>query len=121
MLNLTQQTLNKIKSFLLRQQKQVDEQIKSIEQDDPLLLQTAVESSEPGTDSWRADVHNRVVTIKNDLVNFSKNIASALTQINKGTYGKCTKCGKAIKSERLEAMPAATLCVSCSKKTPKTV
>lgn len=121
MLNLTQQTLNKIKSFLLRQQKQVDEQIKSIEQDDPLLLQTAVESSEPGTDSWQADVHSKVTAIKNDLMAFSKQIATSLSQINKGTYGKCSKCGKKIEGQRLAAMPTATLCMSCSKKAPKTV
>ncbi len=116
MLNLTRENLNKIKSLLLRQQKSVEEQIKSIEEDDPVLLQTAVEASEPGTDSWQADVHARVETLKNDLVGLSQKIAKSLTNINKGTYGKCEKCGKNIEAERLEAMPTATLCLACSKK-----
>lgn len=119
MLNLTRQTLAKIKNSLTRQQKEVDEQIKAIEQDDPIMVQSVVESSEPGTDSWQADVHTRVVTVKNDLVEFSQKIKTTLNKINKGTYGKCEKCGKPIEAERLEAMPTATMCVACSKKPTK--
>lgn len=119
MLNLPQQTLDKVKRYLLRQQKQVDEQLKSIEKDDPLLLQSVAESSESGTDSWQADVHARVVAVKSDLLSLSKRITQSLANLRKGTYGKCEKCGKPIEAERLQALPTANLCLSCSKKTKK--
>jgi DnaK suppressor protein len=38
----------------------------------------------------------------------------ALEKVNEGTYGLCDECEQSIGSERLEAMPAATLCVTCS-------
>jgi DnaK suppressor protein len=38
----------------------------------------------------------------------------ALEKVDEGTYGLCDDCGQAISSERLEAMPSATLCVTCS-------
>ena len=38
----------------------------------------------------------------------------ALEKVDEGTYGLCDDCGQPISSERLEAMPSATLCVTCS-------
>ncbi len=38
----------------------------------------------------------------------------ALKKVDERTYGMCDDCGRAISSERLEAMPSATLCVTCS-------
>jgi DnaK suppressor protein len=38
----------------------------------------------------------------------------ALEKVEEGTYGLCDECELSIGSERLEAMPAATLCVACS-------
>ena len=38
----------------------------------------------------------------------------ALGKLDEGTYGLCDECGQPISSERLEAMPFATLCVRCS-------
>jgi RNA polymerase-binding transcription factor len=38
----------------------------------------------------------------------------ALEKLDEGTYGLCDECGQSISSERLEAMPFATRCVTCS-------
>ena len=35
----------------------------------------------------------------------------ALVRLDDGTYGKCQACGAMIDDDRLEAMPAARLCV----------
>ena len=40
-------------------------------------------------------------------------IEAALDRLESGTYGRCASCGEQIPSARLEAMPAATVCVSC--------
>jgi len=40
-------------------------------------------------------------------------IDRALAKIDDGTYGQCGRCGKEIPVERLDAIPYATLCVSC--------
>lgn len=41
-------------------------------------------------------------------------IHAALTKIGAGTYGVCSKCGKAINPDRLEVLPAAAFCMPCA-------
>ena len=42
-----------------------------------------------------------------------KLIDSALTRIEQGKYGMCTKCSKKIPQDRLEAIPYALMCIEC--------
>ena len=44
-----------------------------------------------------------------------RDVMEALTRIGDGTYGKCQRCGQDIPFERLEALPTATLCVTCKQ------
>lgn len=112
--------LEKVKTNLLKQQKKVEEDIKAVEEDDPVTQRGGLaESSEPGTDSWMADVHSRAMAAKQSLFELLEKTKKALNNIKSGKYGKCDKCGKMIEEERLEAMPTATLCMNCSKKTTK--
>lgn len=103
----------------MRQQKEVEEEIKSLEQDDPVNSLGMAESSEPGTDSWVADTHGRVMAVKQSLKNLSDRIKASLMALKTGSYGKCISCGNQIEPERLEAMPTANLCIACSKKVKK--
>lgn len=41
-------------------------------------------------------------------------IQAALSRIENGTYGTCTKCGVSIDSKRLEALPTAAMCINCA-------
>ena len=41
-------------------------------------------------------------------------IRLALLRIENGTYGICSKCGKDIRRERLEARPITTRCIDCA-------
>jgi len=43
-------------------------------------------------------------------------IDAALTKLEAGVYGRCESCGEEIAAARLEAMPAARLCISCASK-----
>jgi DnaK suppressor protein len=45
-----------------------------------------------------------------------RDIEDALTKMDDGTYGRCESCGAAIGEPRLEAMPAARLCITCASK-----
>jgi len=51
------------------------------------------------------------IAILADLESRYDTILSAISRIEKKTYGKCEVCGKEIKEKRLEADPAATTCV----------
>jgi DnaK suppressor protein len=45
-----------------------------------------------------------------------REVDDALTKVENGTYGKCESCGKEIGEARLDAMPAARLCIACASK-----
>ncbi len=45
-----------------------------------------------------------------------KDINSALEKIKKGRYGKCEKCGRKIKEEKLKIYPEAKFCRKCENK-----
>ncbi|TSC64165.1 MAG: transcriptional regulator, TraR/DksA family [Microgenomates group bacterium Gr01-1014_93] len=116
MLNLPQETFNKIKRILQRQEKEIERDLKSIEKDDPVKVDGLAESSEPGTDSWMADVHGRAQVLGQNLQLLLAKTKNSLANLKSGKYGKCENCGREIEPERLEAIPTATLCLSCSKK-----
>lgn len=111
--------MSKIQDLLLKQQKKVEEDIKALEDDDPVMPMGIAESSEPGTDSWLADTHSRAVALKQSLQDMLDRTRKALANVKSGKYGKCEKCGKPIEPERLEAFPTATLCIADSKKESK--
>jgi DnaK suppressor protein len=60
-----------------------------------------------------AGQHEEVV--RRRLANKSRELAEALERVRDGTYGTCRACGCRIPRRRLEAMPTATLCVSCQE------
>ena len=43
----------------------------------------------------------------------------ALAKFEKGTYGLCDNCGQFIDPARLEALPQASLCLSCKAREKK--
>lgn len=42
-------------------------------------------------------------------------VKNALSRIENGTYGECEDCGEQIETQRLEALPYATLCMEHAK------
>lgn len=58
----------------------------------------------------------RVLSFADGLNQRLEEVQAALQRIEDGTYGKCESCGNKIPPERLEAIPAASLCISCKQK-----
>jgi DnaK suppressor protein len=44
-----------------------------------------------------------------------QDVEQALERMEAGTYGLCERCGQPIGDERLEALPAARLCMTCKR------
>jgi len=59
---------------------------------------------------------NKVLAVIERLREGLHDVQLALDKLDKGTYGICERCGQPIASERLEALPAARLCLSCKQK-----
>ncbi len=60
----------------------------------------------------RGEVQALVDTLRETL----QDINEALAKLDAGTYGQCESCGGPIADARLEAMPAARLCITCASK-----
>jgi DnaK suppressor protein len=50
------------------------------------------------------------------LLDTLREIEDALAKFDAGTYGLCESCGNQIAEARLEAMPAARLCIDCASR-----
>lgn len=55
------------------------------------------------------------MTLEDNAKETLEAIDAALARIESGDYGTCTRCGEQIRLERLEAVPAADLCISCKE------
>lgn len=76
---------------------------------------------EVGLDEGFAD-SAQVTTERSELLSLVEQLRetlegvdAALARMDEGTYGKCASCGRDIPAERLEAVPTASLCVSCKQ------
>ena len=45
-------------------------------------------------------------------------VEAALGRVDAGSYGVCERCGSPIGAARLDALPAARLCISCAQDPP---
>lgn len=56
------------------------------------------------------------LSLQKNLKNLIRDTKIALSKIEKGKYGKCDACAGQIERGRLEAYPAANLCVTCASR-----
>jgi DnaK suppressor protein len=66
-----------------------------------------------GDDGSNVSEAERISTISDDLEDVLVQVNAALQRIDRGTYGKCQRCGKTIAPERLEAFPYVMYCIDC--------
>lgn len=55
------------------------------------------------------------MTLEDSAREMLAQIDGALARIEAGSYGVCKRCGAEIPFERLEAVPAAELCITCKE------
>ena len=68
-----------------------------------------VESSEADI---QEDIEFALIQLKSETLN---KIDDALTRLDLGTYGNCSKCGDEIAEKRLRALPFAVRCKDCEE------
>ena len=60
----------------------------------------------------RAEVEALAGSLRESL----NEVEQALTKFDQGVYGLCERCGQPIAPARLEAKPAARLCIDCASR-----
>lgn len=64
------------------------------------------------------ELEKRLV-LEQRLIESLNDVEHALQKYEAGTYGLCDACGQPIEPARLEAMPQASLCLSCKSSRAK--
>ena len=83
--------------------------------DDPERMQ--VEFEEAFADSGQAASERaEAIAVLEGLHQNLHAVDQAVARIEAGTYGRCTRCGKEIGLERLEAIPSSALCIECKQR-----
>lgn len=102
-----------MEGLLLEKKLQLESSLKEIESDDNYLYDSPVEVEEMSAASFAFE-RSRILILKKNLEEMLHKINLSLQKIKNNTYGVCDKCRKFINPERLQAMPAANLCISCT-------
>jgi RNA polymerase-binding protein DksA len=53
------------------------------------------------------------MTLEENVREHLKEVRAALDRVEAGTYGRCERCSAEIPAERMEAVPTASLCITC--------
>jgi DnaK suppressor protein len=114
---MTTEDQNKLKDNLLKEKKEIQDELKDIE--NPLVRGEAkVDDIGESMEDSAVELSklDRDQAMVNELETRLKDIDSTLEKISSGQYGKCDNCSNEIEEPRLKAMPVAALCISCAQK-----
>ena len=64
-------------------------------------------------DATEVFTRERNIALRNNAEDLLAQVEAALHRLDQGVYGICARCGGEIAIERLEALPSATLCITC--------
>lgn len=106
-------SVDDIRKKLLTQRRDLFRQVAQAE-DELLWLETDVESEadERGQEETMVRLLDRLDWRAKAEI---EEIDRALVKPGTEQYGRCERCGKAIPQSRLEALPAAAMCMACAQ------
>lgn len=109
--------LFQIKSYLEKKDRDTQTRIKNLKKQDPYADKAELfDRASDDSEAQRKAGRERIEAMQRQLTMALIQTRKALTKIKIGKYGVCENCGKMIDTDRLAAMPTATLCVNCERK-----
>jgi RNA polymerase-binding protein DksA len=112
----------RFRETLLEERKRVEHALASLRDQHPGSLDEEVEEIAATSDNHLAETATATLgreidyTLGENSGQVLADIDSALKRIEDGTYGTCVSCGQGIPLQRLEAYPAAALCIDCKRR-----
>jgi len=108
-----EQLLKKQKEDLEKELSQIAKKKKTGERYEPKFLDLGQRE-----DEWAQEVttYEEYLVLEKNLSKMLSEVNKAKRKIEKGNYGVCESCKKPIEQKRLEAIPTASLCLSCANK-----
>lgn len=116
---MDQETMEQLRARLESELARLEAEIAAIEAQDRETLSEA--SGENNYRDHMADQGSATfereldMTLEENLRRSHSDVKAALGRVNAGTYGTCDRCSATIPTERLEAVPTASLCIRCKE------
>ena len=104
-----------IKKILTAERENLKKQLELFKSEDPLADPNQSSSRTTDDAITVSEGHDRIVATRLGLKQRLHEVERSLVQIDLGTWGICTNCGKEIAKDRLQALPTAQLCGQCEK------
>ncbi len=120
MIKFPANVLIQIKEYLEKKRAETEHKLADLRKEDPFedkgrLLDNATDDMA----AHQKEGHERTQALLAQMNVVLIETRKALAKIKIGRYGICEKCGRMIDTDRLAAMPTATLCLTCEKKKEK--
>ena len=113
--------LKEFRAQLENEQQRLSELIEEheLELEEARLTETSADRSpDPGSaeaGSMKFE-YEKELSIERNSIDLLHKVERALERVDDGSYGVCESCGSEIPIARLEVLPYATMCVTCSAK-----
>jgi len=113
---------DRFREALLEERKRVEHALATLRDQHPGSLDEEVEEIATTSDNHPAETATATLgreidyTLGENSGQVLADIDAALKRIDGGTYGTCISCGSEIPLGRLEAHPAASLCIDCKRR-----
>ncbi|HET7572292.1 MAG TPA: TraR/DksA C4-type zinc finger protein [Gaiellaceae bacterium] len=111
----------RFQSALLEERARVERALAALRDEHAGSLDEEVEEIAATSDNHLAETATATLgreidyTLGENSEDVLRQIDDALKRIDDGTYGTCSRCGREIAPERLEAYPWASLCIDCKR------
>jgi DnaK suppressor protein len=112
----TKKELEDLRQRLVEERTELETQLTTIEETSFATSQSDM-SGEVSFDEENADAgtftfeRERDLSIENNVRDLMGKIDRALSRMDEGSYGLCSRCGKPIEKARLKALPYVDLCI----------
>jgi RNA polymerase-binding transcription factor DksA len=118
---MKQEDLQKLKEVLLKEKEKIENELGEIATKDPDAKDDydAVFpnlGTSPDENAQEVTEFDKRKSLEHNLEQRLADINRKLEEIENGTHGSCNTCGETINPKRIEAVPTASLCISCAKK-----
>jgi DnaK suppressor protein len=113
---MDQQTTDQLRKRLTGEEEALVRQLRELgaQHDDDGIERPFLEEGFADAGQATAERVNLLTMVKS-LRDTLREVQDALRRMDAGTYGLCQRCGQPIAEERLEALPATRLCISCKR------
>lgn len=109
--------LRDIREFLTQERALITNRIGDLSHQDPFCDPDRLnDNAASDMEATEESNHDRFVALVEEQKIKLNEVITALGAIEAGTYGFCTNCGNMIDTDRLAALPTATLCLTCERK-----